>query len=436
MSRLNDISDLAPTSPDETRGRLRNISGVAASSPGFNPDIEDKSLRIKQLKAEKAALGQRFLRTDEEDVRKDEIESELTALVIPPDESLETYQEIALQSQGATQVSPPWELFTPVFGSQALIKWGTAATKGVLTRAGTIATIATVTDIPIELLAEQVGKTNPWLGVALSVGLSIPMAHYVDARIEARVFNQILKSSPNFFTKNLKDIVSVNTKNVSQQAKARMEVLASRMDKGDYVAFKESQDLLRKELYQEIEPDVNMSTYTQEKVKPLTRTQANREVLKRDFSDVSDADLDAIQKIAEIDSFKGFDVEFNALKNKINNKLALDAYRNHPITPMIESIKRGGGFSEEQLVLMLGEKATAQLKKRHPGIVQQPELILPGKIQIDETSFHKDDRSLAREIAGVSEQISKEFGLDLKGVEHKKRFSASSGTAALAGLRD
>lgn len=320
-------------------------------------------LREKQL-----VLEAKFFKTQEDWDEIEEIKKERNMLTVPMYQSDEFYRMIGEQSQGMQQAMTPIELFFGIASGQTIAKLGTTTLKGVLTRAIAIGGIAAATDIPIEIAAIAAEDVSPWLGVAVGIGLSIPMALYADSRIEERVFRRILYKNPKWFSENLSKIVSLNTKNISEQIKARIEVLKGRMDEGDFVAFLETQRLVRDQIYASQTP-VKLSKLPGEDLRIPSRKQINKAVLQKSFNNVSDKDLEDLQMLAKIAGFKGFEDEFEVIRKRVNNKLSLEAYRDHPITAMTESIKRAGGFSERQLVSMIGKEATAVLKARFPRLV-------------------------------------------------------------------
>ena len=346
--------------------------------PRYNIDIPKQDFddpantaKLAALVAEERAIKVKWTKTPEDEQRLQQIEKDKDFLTVPMFSNEFELAKIHDQRQGLEYATAPWELFFGITSGQTITRLGTASLKGVLTRAATIGSIAAV---PIDILSTKVMEESPWLGLALGVGLSIPMAMYVDARIEEKIFRQILFKNPKFFSENLSKIVSVNYKNVSAQAKARIEVLKNRIGPDDYAAFIETQDILRRELYLEIDP-VKLTKLPSENIKVPTRKDLNRAALKKSFADVSDTDLEEIQKLAQVQAISGFDKEFVKVRKKITDKLALDAYRNHPITGFTESVRREGGFSERLLTAMIGPEATASLKQRFPGVVQPSKIL-------------------------------------------------------------
>ena len=140
-------------------------------------------LREKQL-----VLEAKFFKTQEDWDEIEEIKKERNMLTVPMYQSDEFYRMIGEQSQGMQQAMTPIELFFGIASGQTIAKLGTTTLKGVLTRAIAIGGIAAATDIPIEIAAIAAEDVSPWLGVAVGIGLSIPMALYADSRIEERVF--------------------------------------------------------------------------------------------------------------------------------------------------------------------------------------------------------------------------------------------------------
>ncbi len=324
--------------------------------------------RLPLLQKQKIAAESPFFKTDEDYAKIAEIEQEINSLTVPMFRSDEFYRMMGEQSEGIQQAMAPWELFFGFGAGFTIAKLGATTLKGALIHGVTRGGVLAATDIPIEVAATAAGDVNPWFGLAVGVGLSIPMGLYADTRLERFVFRQILYKNPKFFSENLSKIVSVNTKLVSAKVKARLEVLKSRMNDGDYAAFIESQKLIRDSIYTTQKP-VKLSKLPSEDLRLPSRKQLNKAALKKSFADVQDKDLEDIQALAQVDGYKGFEDEFAKIQNRVNNKLSLEVYRDHPITSMTEAISREGGFSERQLVSMIGGEATATLKARFPRLV-------------------------------------------------------------------
>ena len=406
---------------------------------------------VPVLQKKKIAIESKFFKDDSDYAEIEEIDNEIKSLTVPSFQSDVFYRMVGEQSQGIEQATAPWELFLGIAGGQIVAKLGTAALKGVLIRGTTIGAIAATTDIPIEIIAGTVGEENPWLGMALGIGLSIPMGLYADTRLERFVFRQILYKNPKFFSENLSKIVSVNTKLVSEKVKAELEVLKGRMDKGSYAAFIESQRLIRDSIYATQKP-VKLSKLPSEDVRIPTRKELNKAALKKSFADVKDKDLEDIQALAQVAGYKGFEDEFAKIQNRVNNKLALEVYRDHPITEMTEAISRAGGFSEQQLITMIGKEATATLKARFPRLVSKTgplratataELIISKiapdvKVKVVKTPHELPDRIKKQQAAAGRTHMTVRgaYSKSLKVLHLVESMFKDSGDAALTGIHE
>ena len=159
------------------------------------------------LQKQKVVIESKFFKDDSDYAKIEEIDNEIKSLTVPSFQSDEFYRMVGEETQGIMQAAAPWELFLGFGAGFTIAKLGVTTLKGAVIQGVTRAGVLTATDIPIEMIAGVAGETNPWLGLAIGVGLSIPMGLYADTRLERFVFRQILYKNPKFFSENLSMVI-------------------------------------------------------------------------------------------------------------------------------------------------------------------------------------------------------------------------------------
>ncbi len=363
--------------------------------PPYRMPKEVYAAKLGDLNRQIFDLKSRFLgRTLDEEKQLSELEKERLKYYAYPGDTQEDIRKRWWDAQGVQPSNiVPWEWVGGFGTAKLLANLGRTTFKGALTRSAMTAVPMAATETGAEIAAEAFAPENPWINLGISLGLGLTAGNFMEAVIDRKALQLINSKAPNFFSQNLEQLIPANTKNVSELVKARLKVLAGRMDEGDMVALREARDLVKKSYYTDRDSKMVLTRYGDAKEKELTRRQLNRQVLKKSFGDITENDLDEIQKISEIRSYKGFDQEFNNIKNKVNNKLAIEAYRDHPVVNLVTEIKSGGGFNENRLVRMIGQQAVDDLKSKYKNLIEPDGGVDPIK------------KAVANDYASVEEMI-------------------------------
>lgn len=375
----------APGSP--TVDPLVSMDRTAFKLPtptAYTMSIEDRGKRIGFLNDWKTELKSSeipMFSSEETQSRIEEIDKELYSLTAPE----ATTAEMQADMEGIESVFGPFGfLFPGFFVGRTIATTGRLGLMAAASRAAVTTGVATASDLGIEMVADPLLDIDPWMGMAAIAGLSIATGTFVDTFIEARTLRLLNKTVPNFFAKNFDKIVPPNSKNISNLVKHQIKDLMAKVDQGDTVALREVQDLLRKSIYKDHDTALKASQKLKDSLNlEVDALKPPKQVLKKSFADLNDDDLQAVQDLARKEAFQEFDQGFDKLKNRINNRMAMEQYRNHPIAAITARIGRGGGMSENQLNHMIGKAATESLKKRFPNIVAEGGTMNPIRLAVD-----------------------------------------------------
>lgn len=387
------------------------------SDQGMN--LEDRSKLIENLQKEKRELMYgHIIVPDTVRQRRREIDEQLNDLAYSGFGQTRGLQDLDKKlmwdSQGIEQSNiTPWE-WGPGFFAGGLIRHiGRTTLKGAVTRAGMVAAPMAVTETGAEIVAEAVAPDSPWVNLAVSLGLGMSVGNFLEAVIDRKSLKLLNSKYPNFFSTHLESALPKTTKNISKIQQARMKVLAERIDAGDMVALREVKDILKKAMYRDAEQEMTLKKFADATDIEKTRKQINRDFMKKSFGDLDEKDLEAIQDLAHVKGFKGFDEEFTAIRERATNRLAEQTARDHPIQGLVQEVGRGGGFNEQRMVSMLGQDIVDDLKKKYQYLITSEGSIDPIKTAVRRGYYSMEEMAIDLGEAPTAKQIKRSISNQL-----------------------
>lgn len=375
MSDIDEV-DAGPTPAKlDTMKDLDNYGLPQQGPDGLDPGRREET--INKLINDRITIQNKHFGSPEATAKIDEIGQQIEGLLSAYDKDTGYAKMRQEEKEGIPESNvTPWEWFGSVGGAKALTSMGKKSIKGLgparsaMNRGMTAGAAAVAVDAPLEVGLDAVSDDiNPWVGMFISLGVGIPAGNFAETYLDHKTLRMINKRDKNFFKKNM-DKLKESDGNVSEMAQKNIDELASRMDEGDILSVRKAQEILNDQNYKKnADMPLEITDYSPTGVRAMNRKQANRAAMKKSFRDVDDKDIEAINNLADIDSYEGFEKEFKTIKKRAIGKLAGEAYEGLPAKDLFYRIIRAGGLPEERMVKTMGQEAVDRLKKRNPKLI-------------------------------------------------------------------